>query len=94
VLRARNGGSWDQHDFQLGSLTHATREASGQGGSGQKLVLDIERAFRVIDHVEEQRLDFADLFAIFIRHQCARDSDIDAAKIRPDLVWPRIANGT
>ena len=87
------GSGYDQHDFELRPLAHALGEAAGQGGRGQKLVLDVDRALGAVDRIEEQRLDFADLLAVFIGGGCARNADIDIAEIGPDVIRPRIAEG-
>jgi hypothetical protein len=63
-------------------------ETTGQGSCRQKLVLYVDRALGAVDRVEEQRLDFADLFAVCRGGECARNADIDIGEIGLYIVRP------
>ena len=81
-----------QDDLELGLLPHAPSEAFGEATRGQELVFDVDGAGGMIDGVEEQGLDFADLRGFVGRGRGARNADVDFGEIGRRAGRPGVAD--
>ncbi len=83
----------DHHHFEFRTLAQPVGDRLRDLDHGVVLVLDVDVAFGLSDHVEEQGLDLPHLFLILISRLGAGDADLDIAEIRLDMFGPAIAAG-